>query len=33
MMPLKVMREVGYLDVLLWYHIDADYCKRITDSG
>jgi GT2 family glycosyltransferase len=33
MMPLKVIKEVGYLDERFFYHIDADYCKRIADSG
>jgi len=33
MMPLTVMKEVGHLDVNLFYHVDADYCKRITDVG
>ncbi len=33
MMPLKVMKEVGHLDVNFFYHVDADYCKRIADAG
>jgi GT2 family glycosyltransferase len=33
MMPLKVMKQVGYLDVRFAYHVDADYCKRISDAG
>jgi GT2 family glycosyltransferase len=33
MMPLKVMRQIGYLDVNFFYHIDADYCKRVADAG
>ena len=33
MMPLAVIKEVGYLDVRFFYHIDADYCKRIADAG
>lgn len=33
MMPLKIMKEVGYLDACFFYHIDADYCKRIADAG
>ncbi len=33
MMPLKVMREVGPLDESFFYHVDADYCKRIGDAG
>jgi GT2 family glycosyltransferase len=33
MMPLVVMKEVGYLDAQFFYHIDADYCKRIANAG
>jgi N-acetylglucosaminyl-diphospho-decaprenol L-rhamnosyltransferase len=33
MMPLKVMRQIGYLDVDFFYHVDADYCKRIAGAG
>jgi GT2 family glycosyltransferase len=33
MMPLKIMREIGPLDESFFYHVDADYCKRIWDSG
>jgi GT2 family glycosyltransferase len=33
MMPLAVMKEVGPLDVRFFYHVDADYCKRIADAG
>jgi GT2 family glycosyltransferase len=33
MMPLKVMREVGRLDESFFYHVDADYCKRIAERG
>jgi GT2 family glycosyltransferase len=33
MMPLKVMREVGHLDESFFYHVDADYCKRIGEAG
>ena len=33
MMPRKVIDEVGHLDGRLFYHVDADYCKRITDAG
>ena len=33
MMPLSVMKKVGRLDPLFAYHIDADYCKRISDAG
>jgi GT2 family glycosyltransferase len=33
MMPFSVMKSVGYLDTDLFYHVDADHCKRITDAG
>lgn len=33
MMPHAVIKEVGYLDTRFFYHIDADYCKRIADAG
>ena len=33
MMPLTVMKEVGHLDLRFFYHVDADYCKRITEAG
>src|SRR5262245_59230397 len=33
MIPRQVAREVGDLDVRLWYFIDADYCRRIWDTG
>jgi hypothetical protein len=33
MMPLSVMKKVGHLDPRFAYHIDADYCKRISDAG
>ena len=33
MMPRKVIDEVGHLDSRLFYHVDADYCKRIVDAG
>ena len=33
MMPLAVMREVGRLDETFFYHVDADYCKRIAEAG
>jgi N-acetylglucosaminyl-diphospho-decaprenol L-rhamnosyltransferase len=33
MMPRSVIKEVGYLDVQFFYHVDADYCKRIADAG
>src|SRR5208282_4824388 len=33
MMPRKVVDEVGHLDSRMFYHVDADYCKRIADFG
>jgi GT2 family glycosyltransferase len=33
MMPRAVMKDVGYLDSSLFYHVDADHCKRITEAG
>ena len=33
MMPLQVVREVGHLDDSFFYHVDADYCKRIGERG
>ena len=33
MMPRKIVDEVGYLDTRFFYHVDADYCKRIADAG
>ena len=33
MIPREVAREVGDLDTRLWYFIDADYCKRIWNTG
>jgi hypothetical protein len=33
MIPREVIREVGELDTRLWYFIDADYCKRIWNTG
>ncbi len=33
MMPREVVKKVGGLDERLSYHVDADYCKRITDLG
>jgi GT2 family glycosyltransferase len=33
MLPRRIAKEVGYLDVRLAYHVDADYCKRISDAG
>lgn len=33
MMPVAVVKRVGHLDGRLSYHVDADYCKRISDVG
>jgi N-acetylglucosaminyl-diphospho-decaprenol L-rhamnosyltransferase len=33
MMPRRVVDEIGYLDTRMFYHVDADYCKRIADAG
>lgn len=33
MLPRKVIDRVGGLDERLSYHVDADYCRRITDAG
>jgi GT2 family glycosyltransferase len=33
MMPRKVIDDIGYLDPRMFYHADADYCKRIADAG
>jgi GT2 family glycosyltransferase len=33
MMPRKVIDEIGHLDPRFAYHVDADYCKRISDAG
>jgi len=33
MMPRKVVDQIGGLDERLSYHVDADYCKRISDGG
>ena len=33
MMPRSVVDAVGDLDTRLFYHVDADYCKRIADAG
>jgi hypothetical protein len=29
----KVIQQIGYLDERMFYHVDADYCKRIWDAG
>jgi len=33
MVPREVVKKVGGLDERLSYHVDADYCRRITDLG
>jgi hypothetical protein len=33
MIPSHVVKRVGYLDERLTYHVDADYCKRISNAG
>ena len=33
MMPLAVVKKVGHLDSQFFYHVDADYCKRIAEAG
>jgi GT2 family glycosyltransferase len=33
MMPREVVAKVGGLDRRLSYHVDADYCKRISNEG
>jgi N-acetylglucosaminyl-diphospho-decaprenol L-rhamnosyltransferase len=33
MMPLAVVKRVGLLDTQFFYHVDADYCKRIAEAG
>jgi N-acetylglucosaminyl-diphospho-decaprenol L-rhamnosyltransferase len=33
MMPLRVVKKVGHLDPQFFYHVDADYCKRIAEAG
>jgi GT2 family glycosyltransferase len=33
MMPREVVKRVGGLDERLSYHVDADYCKRISNAG
>jgi GT2 family glycosyltransferase len=33
MMPRTVFEKVGPLDQQFFYHIDADYCKRISEAG
>ncbi len=33
LMPSAIVRQVGYLDPRLSYHVDADYCARIWKAG
>jgi GT2 family glycosyltransferase len=33
MLPRRMIDAVGYLDPRLFYHVDADHCKRIADAG
>lgn len=33
MSPRRVMQKVGPLDERFFYHVDADYCKRVWDAG
>ena len=33
MIRREVIRQVGLLDDRFFYHIDADYCRRIWDAG
>ena len=33
MVPSDVVRKIGGFDERLSYHVDADYCKRISDLG
>jgi N-acetylglucosaminyl-diphospho-decaprenol L-rhamnosyltransferase len=33
MMPAEVFKKVGRLDPQFFYHVDADYCKRIKEAG
>jgi GT2 family glycosyltransferase len=33
MMPMAIFKKIGYLDDRFFYHVDADYCKRITEAG
>jgi len=33
MMPRRVIDEIGYLDSRMFYHVDADYCRRIAEAG
>jgi N-acetylglucosaminyl-diphospho-decaprenol L-rhamnosyltransferase len=33
MMPLAIFKKIGRLDGQFFYHVDADYCKRIAEAG
>jgi len=33
MIRRRVIEQIGYLDERMFYHVDADYCKRIWDAG
>jgi GT2 family glycosyltransferase len=33
MSPREAIEAVGYLEASLFYHVDADYCKRLTEAG
>jgi GT2 family glycosyltransferase len=33
MMPLTVFKKIGHFDEQFFYHVDADYCKRIAEAG
>jgi N-acetylglucosaminyl-diphospho-decaprenol L-rhamnosyltransferase len=33
MMPRWAIDAVGYLDTRMFYHVDADYCRRISEAG
>jgi GT2 family glycosyltransferase len=33
MIRAKVIQQIGYLDERMFYHVDADYCKRIWEAG
>ncbi len=33
MMPLAAIKKVGLLDPQFFYHVDADYCKRLAEEG
>ena len=33
MMPRRVIEEIGDLDNRMFYHVDADYCRRVAEAG